>query len=160
MKRIHSLKVLVIGLSLIAPLTAGEFDATKDDAVKMVDKAAALIKDKGEAALSIIGDSAGPYYIRANDLYVFVYNEECVIVAHPYKPGLVGQSFKGKPDVKGKKFRDEIVETALKKGSGWVEYAYQRPSESGIYQKVAYCKLVENRGKKYIVVSGVYKPKE
>lgn len=150
----------MVGLTMCGAVFAAEEDATKDDAIAMVNKAVALIKEKGDAALALIGDSEGAFYVKENDLYAFVYDPQCVITAHPYKPALVGKSFKGKPDVKGKMFRDEIVETALSKGSGWVEYSYQKPSESGIYQKIVYCKLVEKDGKKHIVASGVYKPKD
>lgn len=135
---------------------AGE-KVTKDEAVALVKKAAAHIEVNGEAGLADISRPDGGFYFKEKALYAFVYDENCVMLAHPYKPTLIGKSYKGKPDVRGKKFRDEIVATALKDGSGWTDYSYQKPGERGIHKKTAFCKLVEKDGKKYVVVAGIYK---
>jgi len=50
-------------------------------------------------------------------------------VAHAANPMLVGASLKGKGNVSGKMFRDEIVEGALENGTGWEEYIYINPSK-------------------------------
>jgi hypothetical protein len=86
---------VTLGLAVFSTVFAAEEDATKDDAIAMVNKAVALIKEKGDAALALIGDPAGAFYVKENDLYAFVYDPQCVITAHPYKPALVGKSFKG-----------------------------------------------------------------
>ncbi len=135
-------------------------ELTEKDVKDLVEKASKLILEKGEAALAEISKEDGGFYFKERGLYAFVYSEECVMLAHPYKPNLIGKSYKGKPDIKGKKFRDEIVEKALKEGAGWTDYTYQKPGDQGLFQKTAYGKLVEKDGKKYIVVSGMYKPKE
>ncbi len=128
----------------------------EEEAMALVEKAVKLIEEKGEAALVAISKPDGEFFIKDKALYAFVYDEERVIIAHPYKPTLVGRSYKGKPDVRGKKFRDEIVEKAIKHGSGWTDYSYQKPGEKGIHKKKVYGKLVERDGKKYIVCAGVY----
>lgn len=153
MKKILS-TVLVLFLTTTYVFAAS---ATKEEAKDLVNKAAAAILAEGEAAIAKISTPDGGFYFKDKALYAFVYDENCVMMAHPYKPGLIGKSYKGKPDVRGKKFRDEIVEKALTDGEGWTEYSYQKPGEKGIHQKIAYCKLVEKDGKKYVVVSGVYK---
>ncbi|GEM_PF-6060188 len=64
-------------------------------------------------------------------------------------------------DVKGKNFRDDIVSGAVANGKGEVEYAYQKPGATGIFDKVAmYIKVKGSDGKDYILVSGKYKDKE
>ena len=85
------------------------------------------------------------------ELYVFAYDKDVNIVAHP-KSSLVGKNYKGKPDVKGKNFRDEIVSTALKSKKGSVRYSYTKPGQKDILSKIAYVRLCKD----YILASGVY----
>lgn len=151
-------KIFFILLTIfLAASTAIAKQATKEEAKNLVNKAVAAIKEDKNAALAKISSPDGGYYFKEKALYAFVYDENCVIKAHPFKPSLIGISYKGKPDIKGKKFRDEIVEKALKDGEGWIDYSYQKPEEKGIHTKTAYFKLVEKDGNKYIVVAGVYK---
>ncbi len=150
-KRICVVAIILLSLSLVYS------EATKEEAVELVNKAVELIVKDGEKALEIISKEDGGYYFKEKALYAFVYDENCVMLAHPYKPGLIGKSYLGKPDLKGKMFRDEIVAKALKDGEGWTDYSYQKPGESGIHQKTAFGKLVKKDGKIYVVVAGVYK---
>lgn len=132
-------------------------ETTDEEVVAMVDKAIALFQESGaDAALAAINKEDGGFYDKESGLYVFVYNEAVEIIAHPYKPHLIGKSYKGKPDVRGKKFRDEIVDKALASGADWTTYSYQKPGENGIHEKKTYGKLVEKDGKKFIVCAGKY----
>ncbi|MDY0187533.1 MAG: cache domain-containing protein [Syntrophus sp. (in: bacteria)] len=141
---------------------AGAQMATKQDVMTMVEKAGKLIEEKGDAALAAISDPKGEFIDRKRALYVFVYDKNIVVLAHPYRHELIGQCLKGKPDDEGRMFRDEIVNKALTKGSGWTEYVYQLPPEVGgkvdqiTYRKYSYGKLFTHGNKKYIVCSGTY----
>jgi len=139
--------------------------ATEQDALRIVEKAGKLIEKKGDEALPAICDPNGEFFNREKALYAFVYNENIVVVAHPYLPELIGQCLKGKTDVNGRKFRDEIVRKALEEGSGWTEYTYQMPcsTEGDMAQssqvmrlKKTYGKLFRHGHKKYIVCAGTY----
>jgi cytochrome c len=143
---------------LLSPGQAYSADkATAEEAISLVNKAVDLFNSKGDTvALATINKPDGGFYFKSKALYVFVYDQSVVIVAHPYKPKLIGRSYKGKPDVRGKKFRDEIVSKAMSSGEGWTEYSYQKPGEKGIHKKKAYSKLVDINGKKYIVCAGIY----
>jgi len=156
MLRKLSIAVIIIVINCSISFAAGLSDSQKE-AQALVEKAVALISEKGDAALAEISQPEGGYYFKDKALYAFVYDDQVVMLAHPYKPGLIGKSYKGKPDVKGKKFRDDIVTMAIKNGSGWTDYSYQKPGEKGIHEKTAYCKLVTVKSKKYIVAAGVYK---
>ena len=91
-------------------------------------------------------------------LYAFVYDTNLTIVAHADNIQLVGENFKGKTDVTGKPFRDEILEGALKNGTGWVDYVYMHPVQTNLYYKTTYYRLTQGSdGKSYIVCSGNYK---
>lgn len=131
---------------------------TKDVIIHLVDQTVVDIKADAPGTIQKIINGENPYKSKdIPELYVFVYNSDVEIVAH-YKKHLVGRSYKGLPDVRGKKFRDEIVDGALKHNSGWVDYFYKKPGESGLHEKTTYYKLVlGNDGKQYIVCAGMYK---
>jgi len=137
-------------------LFASSTKITEVEIIKLVDQAVELIEKKGDMAIKTIGDPKGPFFVQSKSLYVFVYDENCVIKAHPYKPTLVGRSYLGKPDVRGKKFRDEIVQKALKEGKGWTEYSYQKPGEAGIFKKKVFGKRAIFGKRKFIVCAGMY----
>ncbi|MBF0451277.1 MAG: cache domain-containing protein [Candidatus Magnetomorum sp.] len=144
--------ILATGVMVFAELST----ITETDITNLVDKAVKLIETQGESALEIIGEPSGKFFISTKSLYVFVYDENCVIKAHPYKPTLVGRSYRGLPDVRGKKFRDEIVAKAIKDGSGWTEYSYQKPGQSGIFKKKVFGKRASVGNKHFIVCAGMY----
>ncbi|PWR74325.1 transporter substrate-binding domain-containing protein [Methanospirillum lacunae] len=94
------------------------------------------------------------------DLYVFVYDPDVNMVAHAENPGMVGLNYHNKGDVSGKPFRDQLVREALTNGSGWVDYIYSSPAETGLFWKSTRCQLVTGSdGKRYIICVGVYKTK-
>lgn len=133
--------------------TANADEISEDMVRSLTRKAVELIREQGDDALATIGKTNGEYHQGA--LYVFVYDENVRMLAHPVKPTLVGKSFKGRPDIKGKPFRDEIVRKALS-GGGWTEYVYQKPGERGLFLKKVYSQLAVHAGKKYIVACGKY----
>jgi signal transduction histidine kinase len=127
---------------------------TEKDVISLVKQGVAVIEKNGVAGIKAIGKKNGDFV--KGTLYAFAYDTNVVMVAHPIKPHLVGRSYKGKPDVKGKKFRDEIVSKALN-GGGWTTYVYQKPKTKGLFNKKAYSLLaVTKDGKKYIVAAGMY----
>ncbi len=152
MGSISKFLVLLAAISFAGAATANS-DA-EQEVIDFVDKAVQLLNTQGQPALATIGKTDGDFHKGSQ--YVFVYDENVVMLAHPVKPKLVGRSYKGKPDVKGKKFRDEIVSNALN-GGGWTEYVYQKPNtSSGLFKKKVYSRLAENGGLKFVVASGMY----
>ncbi len=151
MKKYLALIIILLAFSTVV------FATSRDDAMNMVQEASDLVAEKGNEALKIIGEKNGRFHKGAQ--YVFVYDKTVTILAHPAKPTLVGRSYKGKPDVKGKRFRDDIVNNTIAQGESWTDYVYQKPGQSGLFEKSAYCKLAENSGNEYVVCSGIYKNK-
>ncbi len=133
---------------------------TKEEVLASVEMTAEAMKKDAPGTIAKINASEHPFVNKDNpSLYVFIYDGEVNMIAHP-KSSLVGKNFKGKPDVKGKKFRDEIVSGAAANQSGWVDYSYQKPGEKGIFDKTAYYMSVKaSDGKDYILVCGMYKEK-
>ncbi len=92
------------------------------------------------------------------DLYVFVYDPDVNMVAHADNARMVGLNYHNKVDVAGVPFRDQLVQTALTNGSGWVDYIYSSPAETGLFWKTTRSQLATGSdGKQYIVCSGMYK---
>lgn len=151
---------LCIGYHTIANAQEDQERAiTKDQVIALVGLASEAIAKDAPSTIAKINQGQAPFKDSANPtLYVWVYDPDVVMVAHP-RADLVGKSVKGKPDVKGKKFRDEIVTRGLAEGSGWVDYMYQKPGESGIHGKTTYfSKTTGSDGKVYVVCSGMYQP--
>ncbi|WP_460372039.1 transporter substrate-binding domain-containing protein [Methanocalculus sp. MC3] len=132
---------------------------TKEDAIDLVSSTAAALKRDAPATLREINAASTIYNVPDKPgLYVFVYDTDVVMVAHATNIHLVGVSFKGKTDVTGKAFRDMMVEGALENGSGWEDYIYISPAESGLFWKSTYYQLVTGSdGKEYVVCSGIFR---
>ncbi|HWQ47724.1 MAG TPA: cache domain-containing protein [Methanosarcina sp.] len=132
---------------------------TDDTAVKLVNTTAAAVEKNASDTFQRINAGEAPYRDAKDPaLYTFVYDENMTIVAHADNIQLVGKNFKGKTDVTGKPFRDEILEGALKNGTGWVDYVYMHPVQTNLYYKTTYYRLTNGSdGNSYIVCSGNYK---
>ncbi len=80
------------------------------------------------------------------------------IVAEADNPHLIGVNMKGKTDIAGTPFRDQIVQRALKReAAGWI-YLADPGGERDLLQ-VSLFRLVEGSdNQEYIVVSGIYRP--
>lgn len=157
---------LIISTILIGSTFANAF--TDADVTKLVDQ---TVKDIAAAAdpaavFAKIKGGAAPYKDPANPgLYVFVYDPEVNMAAHPDST-IDTKNFKGKPDVCGCKFRDEIVNSVLgkkedtkcKNENNWVHYVYKNPAPGkGLEHKKTYYKSVKAKnGNQYIVCSGIY----
>lgn len=122
------------------------------EAKKMVELAEAYIKANGEAkALQEFNKPNGKFQWR--DLYVFAYDLKGVMMAHP-NAKLIGRNLYSEPDSKGKLFRKEIVDLALSRGSGWVDYTYYNPMTRQEEAKITYFQREGN----LIVSCGAYLP--
>ena len=138
----------VIGLFSFAALS---YATDKDDAKTLVKRAAAYVKYQGkEKALAEISTPNGMF--DKGELYVFAYDLQGVMLAHPKNPALIGQNLIDVPDVNGKLFRKEIVEKAKSQGSGWVDYMYLDPGTNKQAHKTTYFQKVGD----IILCCGVY----
>ncbi|HET7795147.1 MAG TPA: cache domain-containing protein [Rhizobacter sp.] len=125
---------------------------SKDDAVKMIEKAVAMHKASGkDKTLSAVNQHGGPFH--RGELYVFAYDTTGAIVAHPVNPKLVGKNLLEVPDPDGKFYRKTIQELAATKGSGWVDYKYKNPATGRNEPKTTYIQKVED----VIYACGVYR---
>ena len=143
LKKIVSLACLLVVVAMAAP---------KDDAVALVKDAEKFLKANGrEKALQEMSKPDGKWV--KGELYVFAYDLQAVMVAHPKNPKLVGKNLMDVPDVDGKMFRKEIVDLAKSKGSGWVDYKYKNPETGKLEEKTTYLLKVGD----IILCCGIYK---
>jgi len=122
------------------------------DAKALVEKAAAFLKANGkEKTLAELSKPKGQF--DKGELYVFAYDMNAVIIAHPKNPELIGKNMSEIPDNDGKYFRKEIVELAKTKGTGTVKYKYLNPETKKVESKITYIQRVND----VILCCGVYK---
>ena len=126
-----------------------------DDAVMaLVNTTAAAIEENATDTFRRINAGEAPYKDAQNPaLYAFVYDTNVTMVAHADNIQLVGASYKGKTDVTGKPFRDEIVAGALKNGTGWEDYVYINPVETNLYYKTTYLPVNERKRRELLCCS-------
>ena len=86
------------------------------------------------------------------ELYIFVLNFRGIMLAHGVNERFVGEDFIDIKDFDGKHFIKEIIDTALEKGSGCIEYKWYHPKTKQILPKVVYFEKVEN----VIICGGAY----
>lgn len=99
---------------------------SKEEAIKMVEKAIAMHKAVGkEKTLAAVNQKDGPFV--EGEVYLFVYDITGMMVAHAVNPKLVGRNLLEVPDPDGKYWRKTIRDVAVTKGSGWVDYKYKNP---------------------------------
>lgn len=140
---------LVAVLFLTFPLFA---QSDTDKATQMVQKASQYFDANGKnATLSEIENPQGQFV--DGEIYVFAYDLNAVMLAHPKNPKLVGKKLMDVPDVDGKMFRKDIVDTAKNKGSGWVDYKYKNSDSGKIESKTTYVMLKGD----IILCCGIYK---
>jgi signal transduction histidine kinase len=155
MKSVYFYSAMLIICTLFPSLASSQ---ATDEVVALVQQTKTDIENNTDVTLGKILAGEHPYRDTNNpSLYVFVLDENLNVAAHAIKPQTVGRNLKGKPDTKGKMFRDEMQEKALKDGKGWVDYYYLNPKTKQTTHKESYFELAQgNNGTKYIVGSGKY----
>jgi len=131
------MKKIVAALALAAMMgsvAAGE----KEDAIQMVDDAAAAVSKDKAAATAEISNAKGRFV--KGELYVFAYDLGGIMVAHPINAKLIGKNLMDVPDAGGKMFRKEIIDAVKASGAATVDYKYKNPQSGAIENKVTYCK--------------------
>lgn len=149
-----SLRSIILAGLLAAALSSILAVAGNDaEIVAMVEKAAAMFKEKGQDyTLKVIGTQDGPF--RRKEMYVFAAGLDGILLAHPVNKALVGKSQLELKDAKGKYFGRELLKICEEKGSGWVEYYWIRHGEKEGTLKRTYVLRVP--GEQICVAGGVY----
>ncbi len=158
---------LIIGLTLLALLSGCEKDSDEENlewnkklAIAYVHSYAISI---GEATIEMKDDTTRINYIRRaiNQIrfypdssgYFYVYNYDCVNIAHARQKDLQGKSLYDYTDTKGKYVIRELSNMA-KNGGGYVEFYWIKPGDEGEKKKLGYVEPIPNT--EYFIGTGVY----
>ena len=85
--------------------------------------------------------------------YFYVYDFDCVNIAHATQKDLPGKNLRDYKDVKGKYVIRELA-AAAEKGGGFVEYYWVRPGFKGEHLKIGYVEPIPDTP--YFIGTGVY----
>ena len=146
-------RILTASLILLSMAAAHAGEPTEKDAIAMVEKGAAYIKQHGKDKFIEKVSARDPEFIQGA-LYVDIRDlQSGIVLAHPVNPTIVGKDLTDVPDASGKKYRREIIELAAKKGKGWVDYMYKNPTTGKIEPKTTYIQRVGDA----VLEAGIYK---
>ena len=120
----------------------------------LVNRAAALVADRGKEAFGQLRDKTGPFIFM--DTYVFVESPEGTELVNPAQPSLEGKNLIDLRDLQGKAMvRDEIA-AAMTEGSAWLECYWYQPGDNKPALKQTYVRKVQSDGETFVVGSGLY----
>ncbi|MFZ2445784.1 MAG: cache domain-containing protein [Syntrophobacteraceae bacterium] len=124
---------------------------SKTDAKTWVEKAAEFYRNSGKRiALAEFTRPDGAFV--EDEIYLYVLNSRGTMLAHGINERFVGEEFMGIQDSNGRFFIREIVDTANKEGSGWVEYKWFHPITKKWLPKIVYFEKVDD----LIICAGIY----
>jgi len=135
------------------------FNSTsKEKVIDLVNKTAVALSSDAPGTIADINAGKAPYRDPTDpELYVFVFDKNVTLLANAVNSANNGKNLSGTTDVSGKAFRDDMVDGAVRNGTGWVSYVYSNPNSLGLYQKMSYYQLVNGSdGISYIAGSGRY----
>lgn len=133
----NRLTALFASILFVAANISPALAAPKDEALALVTKAVALVKEVGkDKALAAFNDPKGQFV--KGDLYVFAYTLQGVILAHPMNPKLIGKDMTDVRDSDGKLFTKDFIATVNGPGKGWVDYNWTNPTTKKIEAKSSY----------------------
>jgi cytochrome c len=126
--------------------------SSRQVAINFVNKSVDFaMKHGNDSLLGAINQAESEFFQK--DLYVFAYDTNGNIIAHPVNPKIVGKNLLDIPDIDGKYFRREIVEKGKKQDTAWIDYKYKNPENGYIENKTTYIRRVGG----IIIGCGIYK---
>jgi len=144
---------MIVFFSLVLNGWGGDF--TREQAMELAKKGAALIEEKGvDEARKIFSDPKGGFLSENKELYVLVMNFKGQWVIYPPFPETEGKSAYEVKDVDGKLLVQDMIKTAKEQVQGWVKYRWIHPPTKQIRPKETYVVRV---GKKELFAAvGIY----
>ena len=124
-----------------------------EEARALAERAAAHMRDVGpQQALKDFNDPNGKFVDR--DLFVVTYGPDRKVVSSVFVKAYLGRDATRFVDSDGREFGKEIIATAEKSGTGWVEYRMTNPATMKVELKRSYVIKVGD----YILFVGAYRP--
>jgi signal transduction histidine kinase len=134
----------------------GIYDMQMDKAFveDVVNRAAALIEERGKEAFSQLRDRTGPFVFM--DTYVFVDTPDGTELVNPGQPSLEGKNLIDLRDIKGNAVVRDQNAVAMREGSAWLELYWYKPGHNTPTRKLTYVRKVQAGEDTFIVGSGLY----
>jgi cytochrome c len=137
--------------------SASEVTPSKDEAKAMVKIAVAFAKDNGrQKFFSEVSGPSGQFHFKAGTkkgLYIFVYDDKGVVLAHGDRMDVIGKNRWNDKDPDGKYWVRDWTALVKKSGSGWITYKQFNPADKrNIMDKSSYVELYDGM----IIGCGIY----
>jgi cytochrome c len=143
--------VILMGVGVLGGEALAADPVTKDDAVALVKKAVADIKDQGtQKAYAEIDNKSGKFVV--GDFYIAVVGFDGTLLAYGADMHRVGDNVMNLKDPDGKEVVKERIELAQKQDSFWQSYKFMNPVSKTVEPKQMYCERLD----KTVVCGGVY----
>jgi len=127
--------------------------ADKDKARSLLEKAISFYHAAGkEICLAEFMNPRGQF-VR-DHLYVFAVDLDGIMLAHPINERFAGKNFLDVRDSDGRDFIREILESAKRNGSGFIDYKWYHPLSKEERTKTVYYEKTDGM----IICSGFYSP--
>ncbi len=142
---------------IFSSFSFAEAPATKDDAKAFVKEAVKYAKENGqEKFYNEVRSPGGKFHFRKGenkDLYIFVYDEKGVVLAHGVRLELTGKNRWDDKDPDGKYWIRDWTDLVHKSGSGWIEYKEFNPADKNkTMNKASFVELVNGM----VIGCGIY----
>jgi signal transduction histidine kinase len=121
------------------------------DAMALADRGAQFVRAHGKAAMIAKINGKDPEF-NQGALYLAMRDLNGITIAHPTM-ALIGKNLLEVPDADGKLFRQEMLDVAKGKGSGWVDYKFRNPETGKVEAKSTYVLRVGD----VALEAGIYK---
>jgi cytochrome c len=130
---------------------------TKDDAKALVKEAVKFEKANGkEKFFDEVRNPKGKFHFQEGTkkgLYIFVYDEKGVVLAHGVRLELTGKNRWNDKDPDGKYWIRDWTDLVHKSGSGWIKYKEYNPAANNqIMNKWSFVELVDD----IVIGCGIY----
>jgi len=154
---VKRLIVFMLLASAAALAFAADPAPTRDDVKALVSQAVAFYKANGqEKFLSEVRNPSGQFHFKQGTkkgLYIFVYDEKGVVLAHGVRLDLTGKNRWNDKDPDGKYWIRDWTDLVHKSGSGWISYKEFNPADNNkIMKKSSFVELVDG----LIIGAGLY----
>lgn len=147
------LGIVIMGCSLALAAEA----PTKDDAKALVKEAVKFAKANGkDKFFEEVRNPKGKFHFQEGTkkgLYIFVYDEKGVVLAHGVRLELTGKNRWNDKDPDGKYWIRDWTDLVHKSGSGWIKYKEYNPAANNkIMDKWSFVELVDGM----VIGCGIY----
>ena len=143
-----------------ASAVSAEAEARVQALVEQVDRAAAAVRSRGEAAFADFRQRGTPWF--QGDAYIVVLGSDGRTLVYPPDPRGEELNYRDFQDLGGKPFGRQILAVAdAPSGRGWVHYQWRRPIAADrrpVWKATYVERVTAPSGRSYLVLSGLYEP--